>query len=437
MNKPNLSRRNFIGAGVAGVSAFTIVKPELVRGAGKEKIKVGLIGCGGRGTTAAWDLLSNNENVELVAVGDLFPDHVEEAMALWRDPKGKLGGVKNREEFPSILPKIKVDREHTFTGFDAYKKVIASDVDLVMLCTPPGYRPLHFEAAVNAKKHVFCEKPIAVDPVGVRRFLAAVEKSKQQKLTVVSGAQRHFYPEIADTIKKIHDGAIGDVLSATSWYLDYPVFHVDARDPKWSDMEYQNRNWYSFVWICGDQIVEQHFHNLDMMNWVMGTHPLKVVASGGAAWRPADDYHGNIYDHISSDFVYPNGVHFSSMCRQYPKTCLKYQDDLVVGTKGRSNCRDMGGTKGKVDVWDHKAYMTEHRALVSSIRGDGPYLNYGQMVAESTMTAIMGRESAYSGLEITWDQIMKSQLNLMPEHLDMSMKIQTRPRPVPGVYKFV
>jgi len=215
------------------------------------------------------------------------------------------------------------------------------------------------------------------------------------------------------------------------------VFHVPARDPKWADTEFQHRNWYSFLWLCGDQMVEQHFHNLDTINWVMGTHPAKVVASGGAAWRPREEYYGNIYDHMSADFVYPNGAHFSSTCRQYSGDCYQLTDDLVVGTKGRSNCRDMGGTKGKVNVWEHKAYVAEHKALVASIRGDGPYVNHGKMVAESALTGIMARESAYSGQEITWEQIMASKLDLMPKALALNMKMEVPPLPVPGVYKFI
>ena len=225
MDRAFLSRRNFMGA---GVSAFTIISPELVRGAGKEKLKAGLIGCGGRGTVATFDMLTGNENVELVAMADLFEDHLEKSLANLRDPKVKLAGVPDRTQYPSIQDKLKIDPEHHFTGFDAYKKLIASDVDIVMLATPPGYRPMHFEAAVNAGKHVFTEKPIATDPVGVRRFMAAARKSEEKKLTVVSGAQRHYFSEFQDTIKKIHDGAIGDVVAAYSWYLDNPVFHVDA-----------------------------------------------------------------------------------------------------------------------------------------------------------------------------------------------------------------
>ncbi len=411
----------------ASASAFTILKPELVRGAGKEKLKAGLIGCGGRGTQAAWDLLSGSENVELVAMADLFEDHLEQSLTQLRDPKGKFAGVQD---------KLKIDPEHHFTGFDAYKKLIASDVDIVMLCTPPGYRPMHFEAAVEAKKHVFAEKPIATDPVGVRRFMAAVRKSEQLKLTVMSGAHRRSFDEFVDTIEKIHNGVIGEIVAANSWYLSKPVFHVKERDAKWGDTEFQHRNWYSYLWLCGDQIVEQHFHNLDTINWVMGTHPVKAVASGGAAWRPREAYYGNIYDHLTTDFEYPNGVHFSSQCRQYPGSCFQKTDDLVVGTKGRSNCRDMSPA-GMTTVWARKAYVNEHARMVKSIRGDGPYVNYGMAVAESTMTGIMARESAYSGQEITWDQIMNSKQDLMPKAFDLKQKMDIPMLPAPGVYKFI
>lgn len=392
---------------------------------GKENLKAGLIGCGKRGTTAAVDFLTSNEDVELVAMADLFADGVERSLAQLRNPKEAL-----------IQAKLKVDPEHLFSGFDAYKKLIACDVDVVLLCTPPGYRPIHFEAAVNAGKHVFAEKPVATDPVGARRFMAAARKAGQLKLTVVSGAQRHYFTEFVETIKRIQDGAIGDVVAAYSWYLDHTSTPM-ARQPQWGDMEYENRNWYFNVWLSGDQVTEQHFPNLDTINWVMGTHPVKVVASGGAAWRPREEKYGNVYDHVTSDFVYPNGVHFSSNWRQYPKELYQYNDDLVVGTKGRSNCRDMGGTKGRVNIWDHQAYLREHVALVNSIRGDGPYVNHGMMAAESTMTALMARESAYSGQEITWDQMMASQLDLLPKAFDLNMKMETPPLAVPGVYKFI
>jgi predicted dehydrogenase len=408
-----VSRRSMLSA---GATAFTIIRPELVRGAGKEKLKAGLVGCGGRGTQAAQQFLQGNENVEIVALADVFEDKLE----------ASLDKLKKTPE----QAKVNVAPDHRFTGFDAFKKLIQSDVDIVMLTTPPGYRPEHFEAAVNAGKHVFTEKPIATDPVGVRRFLAACEKAKQKKLTVVSGAQRRSQREYIETLEKVRSGAIGDLVALYASYLSGPVMHAKARDPKWGDMTWQHRNWYSFLWICGDQIVEQHFHNIDTMNWFMGTHPVKVVASGGVAWRPPTELYGNIYDHLSSDFEYPNGVRLSSVCRQYPSGCHRKVADEIVGTKGRTNGFDLG-SKGE------NPYVQEHINLVKSIRGEIPYINAGFAVAESTMTCIMARESAYSGIEITWDMIMKSKQDLQPKAFDYDMKMEMPPRPVPGEYKFV
>ncbi len=434
-----LSRRSLLSAGAA---AFTIAKPWMVRAAGKERLKAGIVGCGGRGTQAVVDMLTGNENVELVAMADVFEDHLEGSLANLRNPKflGRHGGIlverggqpkeMSREELvKDVGPRVKVDPEHHFVGFDAYKKLVNSDIDIVMLTTPPGYRPMHFEAAVEAKKHVFTEKPIGTDPVGVRRFMAAAKKAEQLKLTVMSGAQRHEDKPYVETVQKIHDGAIGDVVALYASYLSGPVFHARERDPKWGDMEWEHRNWYSFIWLCGDQIVEQHFHNIDFMNWVMGTHPTKVVASGGADWRPREPLYGNIYDHMASDFTYPNGVRMSSHCRQYPRGCYYKVWDEIVGTKGRSTGLDLG-TKGI------SPYVQEHINMVKSIRGDGPYVNQGMAVAESTMTCIMGRESAYSGQEITWDQVMASQLDLQPKAFDYNLKMDPRALPVPGVYKF-
>jgi predicted dehydrogenase len=407
-------------AAAAGATAFTIIKPELVRGAGNERLKAGLIGCGGRGTQAAQQLLHGNENVELVAMGDVFEDRLTRS----------LNSIRESKQYPGARDKVKVDGGHQFVGFDAFQKVIASDVDIVMLCTPPGWRPVHFEAAINAKKHVFCEKPFGTDPVGVRRFMDAAKKSEQMKLTVVSGAQRRAQKEYVETIDKIKNGAIGDVRAAYAYWVGTPVIQQKARDPKWADMTWQHRAWYSFVWICGDQIVEQHLHNIDVINWVMGAHPVKVVAHGGAIWRPREEIYGNIYDHISADFEYANGVRMSSYCRQYPRGLHTNVSELVAGSKGTSNCRDLG-TKGE------NPYVQEHIDMVKSIRGQGPYINQAMAVAESTMTCIMGRESAYSGQEITWDQMMKSQLDLMPKQWEYDASVPVPPLPVPGEYKFV
>jgi predicted dehydrogenase len=260
--------------------------------------------------------------------------------------------------------------------------------------------------------------------------MAAAKKAEELKLTVVSGAQRRSSTECIETVQKIHGGAIGEIVALHTQYLSGPVMHAKARDPKWGDMEWEHRNWYSFIWICGDQIVEQHFHNIDFLNWVMNAHPESVVASGGAVWRPREALYGNIYDHLSSDFVYPNGVHLSSTCRQYPKGCYSRVADLIVGTKGRSTGTDLG-TKGI------NGQVQEHINLVKSILGQGPYINHGMQVAESTMTCIMARESGYSGQRITWEQIMNSQQDLQPKAFDYRLEMTPPPLPVPGQYKFI
>jgi len=440
-SNPNpISRRSLLTAGAA---AFTIVQPHLVRGAGKEKLRAGLVGCGGRGTQATMDLLTGNENVELVALADIFEDHLEGALKKLRDPKylashagitverdGKPKEMTARDLAESIGPRIQVAPDRHFVGFDAYQKLAMSELDIVMLATPPGYRPIHFEAAVEAGKHVFTEKPIATDATGARRFLAAGRKAAEKKLTVMSGAQRHEDRPYVETVRKIHDGAIGDIVALQANYLSGPVMHVQARDAKWGDMEWEHRNWYSFLWLCGDQIVEQHFHNIDFMNWVMGTHPERVVASGGAAWRPRAALYGNIYDHMSSDFVYPNGVHLNSYCRQYPNGTFRNVSDTIVGAKGRSTGLDLG-TKGI------SAYVQEHIDMVDSILGRGPYVNQSVAIAESTLTCIMARESAYSGQAITWEQIMNSKQDLMPREFGYQNTSTPAALPVPGEYKFV
>lgn len=413
----DLSRRSLLAA----TSTFLCIKPELVRGAGKEKLKAGVIGLGGRGRQAVVDLLTADETAEFVAVADIFEDKLE----------GNLRWLKGDPRNAAVAERVKVSPEHRFVGFDAYKKLLASDIDLVILSTPPGYRPEHFEAAVEAKKHVFCEKPFGTDATGVRRFMAAAKKSEELKLTVVSGAQRRFATDYMETVDKIKNGVIGDVVATYAYWVGTPVIFQKSRNPKWGEMEWHHRNWYSHLWLCGDQVVEQHLHNIDVINWVMGTHPISVAAHGGAVWRPRDEVHGSIYDHISADFVYPNGVRMSSYCRQYPgEKMYRNVSELVIGTKGRSNGKDLG-TKGE------NPYVTEHRALVASIRGDGKYINHGMTVAESTLTCIMARESAYSGLEISWDMIMDCKQDLSPKAFGYKEKMPSTPFPVPGQYQFL
>jgi predicted dehydrogenase len=356
--------------------------------------------------------------VELVAMADAFEDRLE-------------GSLKRLRSLP-IQDRIKVDPEHRFVGFDAYAKLIQSGVDVVFLCTPPGWRPLHFEACIEAGKHVFIEKPFGVDPVGVRRVMEAGRKSVEKKLTVVSGAQRRSDPFYLENVDAIKNGKLGEVVALYAYWIGSPVIQQrNGRNPKWGDFEWQHRNWYSNLWLCGDQIVEQHLHNIDVCCWIMGGPPVSVVASGGAAWRPAgDEIYGNIYDHISADYEFANGVRMSSYCRQYPQGCYQQVNEIVAGSKGRMTLNQTRGGPG---------YVNEHVKLYKSIRGDGPYINETQAVAESTMACIMGRESAYSGLKITWDMIMNSKQDLMPkaEHYTYDLKVEPTPFPVPGKYKFI
>ena len=403
-----------------------------MRGAGKERLRAGLVGCGGRGTEAAIDLLTADPSVELVSMGDIFEDKLQKSLARLRDPQFLMDASPKRaaeftgkplvELVDSVRKRVNVDPERCFVGFDAHRKVIASDIDVVLLCTPPGHRPEQFEAAVSGGKHIFTEKPIATDPVGTRRFIAAVKKAEESKLTVVAGTQRRSQKDYIETVQKIREGVIGEVVGLSATYL--------SGDPARGDMEWQHRNWYSFVWICGDQMVEQHIHTIDFCNWVIGDHPVSVVASGGVAWRPREELYGNIYDHVTADFVYPSGVHLYSACRQYPKGCYRKVWNTVVGSKGRTDGLDMG-SKGL------DPYVQEHVRLVSSIRGDIPYVNDGMTVAESTLTCIMGREAAYSGMEITWDMIMASKQDLQPKALDYKLAMAVTPVAVPAHYEFV
>lgn len=415
------SRRSFLsGSTAAAAATFTIVKPQLVKGWAPAKLKVGLIGCGGRGTQAVLDAFNGDPAVELHVMGDAFEDKLE----------GSLRNLRDRAAKINAADRVKVEPDKRFVGFESYKKVLASDIDVVFLCAPPGWRPEHFEAAVKAGKHVFCEKPFGVDATGVRRIMAAGKESVQKKLSVVSGAQRRSDPFYIDHINRIKQGEWGDVVALYAYWVGSPVIQqAKGRDPKWGEFEWQHRNWYSNLWICGDQIVEQHLHNIDVCNWVMGGHPVKVVASGGAAWRPQDEVHGNIYDHISSDYEYANGVRMSSYCRQYPRGAYQQVNEIVALTKNRLTLNQTKGGPG---------YVNEHTKLYKSIRGDVPYINETQEVAESTLTCIMGRESAYSGQEITWDQIMASKQDLAPKgEWSYNAKNPVPDFPVPGKYKFI
>ena len=410
-----MTRREFIkaSAAIGAVTAFGLVTGPRAGETGG--FKVGLIGCGGRGTGAAFQIMEAGRqlkvDVKVTALADLFKDRVD--------------GAKRR------LAKagVNIEDDHIFTGFDAYKKLLQTDVDIVILATPPGFRPEHFEAAINAKKHVFMEKPVAVDPVGCRRVMSAGEKAKQFGLAVVAGTQRRHARSYIETIKRIHDGAIGDVVAAYAYWCQGGLW-VHEKRPEWSDMEWQIRNWLYFTWLSGDHIVEQHMHNIDVINWVMGTHPVRAFGMGGRQVRTAPKY-GNIYDHFAIDFEYPNGVHMLSMCRQIDG-CAHKVAEFVVGAKGKSNCsnRIWSDTEWRYQGPNPNPYVQEHVDLLASILKGEPQ-NETQNVAESTMTAIMGRESAYTGKVVTWDDMMKSNLSLAPKEYKFG-PLPTPPVPMPG-----
>ena len=386
-----------------------------------ERIRVGVVGCGGRGTGAAIDCVHSSPNVEIAALGDLFEDRLDECCA----------------ELSELGDKVQVTRDHRFVGFDAYQEVLACDVDLVILATPPGFRPLHLRAAIDAGKHVFMEKPVAVDPVGVRSVIASSDLALSKGLAIVAGTQRRHDPGYIETMRRIHEGAIGPIVAAQCYWNQGGLW-VKPRQPAWTDMEWQCRNWLYFTWLSGDHIVEQHVHNLDVINWALKSPPVKCIGMGGRQARTGGEY-GSIYDHFTVEYEYPAGVRVLSMCRQIEGASERVSEHLV-GTKGTANPKNLITAKRG---WKYEApgepvnpYVQEHADLVASIRRGRP-LNEGRRIAESTLTAIMGRMSAYTGREISWDWVMNaSQLNLTPAAYRMG-ELALEPVAVPGQTKLI
>lgn len=409
-----LTRRDF--AKMSAAATFAVVSSSRAAAqANSETLKVGLLGCGNRGSGAATQCLIGNENVQLVALADVFEDKVED-----RRRRFESHGD------PKVAGKVDIKDDHCFVGLDAYEKILETDIDILIEGTLPYSRPKHVEAAVNAGKHIFTEKPAAVDPAGIRQFIAASEKAKEKGLCIAAGTQRRHQLVYQQTIEKIHEGAIGDVVAMRAYWCGTLPFARDRR-PEWdSDLEYAIRNWYGFCWVAGDNIVEQHVHNLDVINWVKNGHPVSVFASGGRTWKPADEKFGDIYDHFSCDYEYADGSHLTSMSRHWEGAGGVFEE--VVGTKGRSNCRDMG--EEGIDP-----YVQEHIDLVRAIRGEDPYLNEGVQMAESTMTAIMGRMAAYTGLKWTWEDALNADLDIVPATLDFDRAYPLGPVPSPGAHK--
>lgn len=411
-----LSRRGFIKTSAVVGAASLVSGASRIYAAGSDKVRIGIIGCGGQGTRDIISCVKSSRGIEIAAMGDLFEDRLKESLN------------KLRKDVPES---VKVSFDNRFVGFDAYQKVLRTNVDLVFLTTPPHWRAQHFKAAVEAGKHVFMEKPGGVDPKGIRSVIQTAELARQKRLSVVAGTQRRHSKKYREIIRRIHDGQIGDVVSAQGYWnggdmLGYwKWYDKEGR----SDMEWQCRSWPWFTWTSGDHIVEQHVHNLDVLNWALQGHPVQCIGMGGRAVRDL----GNIYDHFAVEYEYPEGMRVLSMCRQI-NGCSDRIAERVVGTKGVADV-DQGVIKGekpfKYEGPDPDHYVMEMADLIQSIR-DGSPINEGKQVAESTMNAIMGRMSAYTGRALKWDWAMKaSKLDLSPEKYDW-IDLPVRPVAVPG-----
>jgi len=420
-------------ASAAAISQFPFV--HVAQAAASDmQVKIGLIGCGGRGTGAALnamgaatrviypsagyhteDAAENSKiarpNIQVVALADLFEDRLNTCKA-------------QLEKVGCNIPK-----ERCFVGFDAHKQLLAlAEVNYAILATPPHFRPAHLKAAIEAGKHVFMEKPVAVDVPGVKTVIAAGELATQKGLGIAAGTQRRHQKSYVETIKRIRDGAIGEIVYARCYWNGGEIWVVQ-RQPGWSDLEWQLRNWNYFTWLAGDHYVEQHVHNLDVMNWVIGTHPIRAIAAVGGRQVRTKEVHGHIFDHFAVEYEYPNGVRMFSQARQIDG-CDNLVGEAVVGSLGISNCQDFikprSGAAWRYEGENTNPYEQEHQDLIASISAGKP-INDALAIAESTMTGILGREAAYSGKAITWDEAMKSTTRLGPE------KYEFGPFPVPAV----
>lgn len=440
------NRRTFLQTAglVAGAATIPVDKISAKAFAsGSDVIRVGLIGCGGRGTGAIAQAMLSGQNVQLVAMADAFRDRLDKCYNAISDPKftdWSTGDSVN------LGDKISVTEDQKFVGFDGYKKVIEMS-DVVVIATPPGFRPIHFEAAVNAGKHVFMEKPLAVDGPGVRKVLAAAEMAKAKKLNVVVGLQRHYQTVYREWVKMLHEGAIGDIVASRVYWNGAGVW-VRERQPGQSEMEYQMRNWYYFNWLCGDHINEQHIHNLDVGNWVHQAYPTQVHGMGGREVRNGKD-HGEIYDHHFLEYEYADGARMFSQCRHI-KGCMNRVSEAFHGTNGSAPKPGLIKTRSGHVIMDHddekdpNPYQVEHTELFAAVaNGEYKYAD-AENGAKSTLTAIMGRMATYSGQVVTWDDALNSNVDLSPEKYAWDANPPVMPNSdgfydiaVPGVSKVV
>ncbi len=417
-HQTGINRRTFVQNTSASIAAASLAAPLIARTTRRrDTLNIGVIGCGGRGTGAAVNAVEASEDARVVALADVFTDRVESS-------RGHLATVGDR---------CRVSEAHCYVGFDAYKQLLRdADVDVVILATPPQFRPMHFDAAINAGKHVFMEKPVAVDPAGIRTVIDAAKRARSQRLSVVAGTQRRHEASYREAIRRLHDGAIGRVVAARCYWNQGGLWKKDPQ-PEWTDMEWQLRNWLYFTWLSGDHLVEQHVHNLDVVNWVIGDHPVRALGLGGRQARTADVY-GNIFDHHAIEYEYEDGTFLMSMCRQQDG-CPSRVEEVIHGTEGRATLRPGYAVIEGRNPWtwsdrNPNPYVEEHRHLHDSIRG-GTYLNEGQRIAESTLTAIMGRMATYTGQVVDWNRAMSSELDLSPSAYAFG-SLDVRPVAIPG-----
>ena len=425
------SRREFLtrssAAVVAGTLASQLSLAPRAFAAGSDVLKIGLVGCGGRGSGAASQALHADPHVQLTAMGDAFADKLESS----------LSNLKNSD----VGEKVAVSSDHKFVGFDAYKGVIDSGVDVVVLATPPHFRPAHLQYAVEKGKHTFVEKPVAVDGPGVRSMFATCELAKQKNLAVVSGLCWRYHPGMRATFAKVLEGAVGDIVAIQATYLTQTLKKF-PRQPDWTDMEFQLRNWNGFTWLSGDFNVEQHVHSIDKVAWAMRDEPpVRCTGVGGRQARTGDES-GHVYDHFGVVYEYANGVKAFCTCRQMDG-CSNDVTDHIFGTTGVCHVMDHEISAGGKTTWKFRPkkgesvdmYQSEHNELFASIRSGTP-INNGDYMTKSTLMAIMGRMSAYTGKSITWEQALNSKEALGPGKYEWG-QLATPQVAVPGVTQFV
>ena len=410
------SRRHFLreSGGIVAASAMagTLGIGRTAHAAGDDTLKVALIGCGGRGTGAVVQALSTQGSVKLWAMADLFEEKIERSLeTLLKAENGRY----DRQSHESLAGQIDVPSERRFVGFDAYQKAIDSGVDVVILTTQPHFRPLQFEYAVQQGKHVFMEKPVATDAPGIRRVLAAAELAKQKNLKVGVGFQRHHDARYVETVQRLRDGAIGDIQLLRCYWNSSGARQPFVREPGMTEMQYQLRNVYYFTWLSGDHIVEQHVHNIDVCNWIKGTHPISAQGQGGRQVRVGPLY-GDIYDHHCVEYTYADGTTMFGQCRHIPG-CWNEVAEYATGMKGNANVGS-GRIETGDDRWRYRGpqknpYQIEHDVLFDAIRNDRPH-NEAEAGAITTMTTIMGRMATYSGQVVKWDDAIQSTVSLAP-----------------------